>query len=103
MKDEMNDEGEAVEIPIDGVLDLHTFRPAEARDLIVHYLEACRERGILLVRIIHGKGTGQMRRTVHTLLGSLPGVRSFRLAEPDAGGFGATVAELWPEGRDEGD
>lgn len=93
----MFDEGEPVELPIDGVLDLHTFRPGEARDLIVDYLDACRERGILLVRIIHGKGTGQMRRTVHSLLNRLPEVRSFGLAGEEAGGFGATVVELRPK------
>jgi DNA-nicking Smr family endonuclease len=95
--DEIIDEAEPVEIPIDGVLDLHTFRPGEARDLIVDYLDACRELGILFVRIIHGKGTGQLRRTVHGLLGRLPEVISFRLADAEAGGFGATVVELRPK------
>jgi DNA-nicking Smr family endonuclease len=47
-----------VEIPIDGTLDLHAFRPAEVRDLVREYLAACREREILQVRIIHGKGPG---------------------------------------------
>ena len=47
-----------IEYPIDGILDLHTFRPNEVKDLIPEYLAACRERGILQVRIIHGKGTG---------------------------------------------
>jgi DNA-nicking Smr family endonuclease len=95
----MMDEREPIELPIDGVLDLHTFRPGEARDLIVDYLDACRERGVLLVRIIHGKGTGQLGRIVHGLLGRLPEVISFRLADPEAGGFGATVVELRPKGR----
>src|SRR5690606_19827058 len=67
-----DDESSPVEIPIDGVLDLHTFHPREVNDLVPHYLEVCREKGILEVRVIHGKGTGTLRRTVHAILGRLP-------------------------------
>jgi dsDNA-specific endonuclease/ATPase MutS2 len=84
----------AHELPIDGVLDLHTFRPAEAKDLVADYLRECRERGILEVRIVHGKGTGALRRTVHAVLERLPEVASFRLAGDGAGGWGATVVTL---------
>ena len=51
---------EPVELPINGVLDLHTFRPADVEDLVPTYLEECRRRGILQVRVIHGKGTGAL-------------------------------------------
>ena len=85
-----------IDLPIDGVLDLHTFRPGEVKVLIPDYLEICRERGILSVRIIHGKGTGKLRETVHAILARLPGIRSFRLAGEDAGGWGATLVELLP-------
>lgn len=83
-----------VEWPIDGVLDLHLFRPAEVGDLVPHYLEECRRRGILQVRIIHGKGTGQLRATVHALLKRMPFVASFQTAPGNAGGWGATVVAL---------
>lgn len=83
-----------VAIPIDGVLDLHTFRPAEVKALVTDYLAACRERGILQVRLIHGKGTGALRETVHALLRRLPEVVSFQLADASGGGWGATVVHL---------
>ncbi len=85
---------EPVEQPIDGILDLHTFQPSEVKELVPEYLNACRERGILVVRIIHGKGTGSLRRTVHSLLSKIPFVISFRTAEETAGGWGATIVEL---------
>jgi DNA-nicking Smr family endonuclease len=88
-----------VELPIDGTLDLHTFDPRDAGDLVAEYLAACRARGILEVRIIHGKGRGELRRTVQALLSRTPFVLGFRLAPGEAGGWGATLATLAPPGR----
>jgi DNA-nicking Smr family endonuclease len=88
------DEPEPVRVPIDGTLDLHTFRPAEVKDLVIEYLVACRQRGILHVRIIHGKGTGTLRLTVHAVLTTLPDVASFSLAPAERGGWGATLVTL---------
>jgi len=84
-----------VEIPIDGTLDLHTFSPRDVKELVPDYITACRERGILSVRIIHGKGTGALRETVHAILKRLPEVQAFSLAG-DASGWGATIVELTP-------
>ena len=85
-----------VEIPIDGTLDLHTFDPREVKELVTDYLSACQERGILSVRIIHGKGTGALRRTVHAVLARLPEVASYRLGGEGAGEWGATIVSLRP-------
>lgn len=87
----------AIAIPIDGTLDLHTFAPRDAKDLIAEYIAACRDRGITRVRIIHGKGTGALRRTVHAALERMPEVESFRLASEDASGWGATIVALRAE------
>ena len=85
-----------IELPIDGVLDLHTFQPREVKMLIPDYLAACRARGIYRVRIIHGKGTGTLRRSVHAILARLPEVAAFCLAPPEAGGWGVTLVTLQP-------
>lgn len=90
-------EQEPVVVPIDGVLDLHTFNPREVKDLVPDYLTVCLEKGILQVRIIHGKGTGALQRTVHSILARLPHVASFRLAGEDGGGWGATIVILRPK------
>lgn len=57
-----------IELPIDGELDLHLFHPRDVKDLVPDYLDECKQRGINNVRIIHGKGTGSLRETVHTIL-----------------------------------
>ena len=94
------DEGGAIELPIDGTLDLHTFHPRDVKHLVPDYLTACRERDILSVRIVHGKGTGALRETVHAVLKRMPGVVSFMLAGEGAGGWGATLVTLAPGPED---
>jgi dsDNA-specific endonuclease/ATPase MutS2 len=92
---EFPEESDSIELPIDGTLDLHTFQPRDVGQLVPDYLEECRARGILQVRIIHGKGTGALRETVHAILRKLPDVGTFYLAN-DASSWGATVVELKP-------
>ena len=95
-EEEPLDPEEPVALPVDGTLDLHTFHPRDVKDLVPEYLEACREQGILEVRVVHGKGTGALRRTVHAVLDRLETVESYRLAGEDRGSWGATLVRLKP-------
>ncbi len=85
---------EPVEMPINGILDLHIFRPEEVPDLLRDYFEACIEKGIFSVRVIHGKGKGILKKRVHGLLDKMPIVEAFINAPPEAGGWGATIVQL---------
>lgn len=85
---------EPVRIPIDGTLDLHLFRPQEVSDLIDDYFEECIRCGIFEVRVIHGKGTGSLKRRVRSHLANHRRVASFRDTPPEAGGWGATLVTL---------
>ncbi len=84
---------EPTEYPIDGVLDLHVFDPGVIGELVPDYLRACHAKGIYRVRIIHGKGTGQLRQGVVKLLDGDPLVLRHRPAT-DRSSWGATIAFL---------
>jgi dsDNA-specific endonuclease/ATPase MutS2 len=85
---------EPVELPIDGTLDLHLFRPADVKHLIPDYIDECLARNIYKIRIIHGKGTGTLRRLVHSILEKHPRVEHYKLCSESGGGWGATEADL---------
>lgn len=91
-----DDFAEVVQLEINGELDLHTFNPAEVKDLIPDYVRECHARGIYALRIVHGKGKGTLRRTVHGALERLTEVASYRLAPAERGGWGATLVDLKP-------
>lgn len=86
-----------VELPVTGELDLHTFRPQDIGTLVPDYLALCREKGLLEVRVIHGKGRGQLARSVHAILSRMPEVAGFALAGVHYGGPGATMVRLLPK------
>ncbi|MGD2187414.1 MAG: Smr/MutS family protein [Desulfobacterales bacterium] len=83
-----------IRIPIEDVLDLHTFRPKDIPDLLDDYFRECLKAGIQSVRVIHGKGKGIQKKQVHRILQKNLLVKSFKGAPPEAGGWGATLVEL---------
>lgn len=96
MKEDGNPFPEPVRIPVNGELDLHTFSPKDLGELLPSYLEACREAGIFEVRIVHGKGRGVLRETVHAFLRKSPLVKSYTLGDERSGSWGVTRAVLLP-------
>ena len=85
---------EPVHLPIEDFIDLHTFRPRDVPDLLDEYFRACAAAGITSVRVIHGKGTGVLKKKVRAALEKNPRVKSYSDAPPEAGGWGATLVEL---------
>ncbi len=82
--------------PTDGVLDLHTFLPKEAADVTREYIRACHSEGIYHLRIIHGKGTGALRATVHAVLAKSTLVKYWKTST-DSSSWGATLVKLKPQ------
>jgi DNA-nicking Smr family endonuclease len=83
-----------VRIPIEGILDLHTFSPKDVKILLLEYLSLCREKGICEVKIIHGKGSGVLKDFVRKQLEKIDFVEGFKDAELNDGGWGATIVFL---------
>jgi dsDNA-specific endonuclease/ATPase MutS2 len=83
-------------LPIDGVLDLHTFSPRDVPDLLDDYFAACLEKRILDLRIIHGKGKGILRDRVRSILARHPLVQGWTETPLEAGSWGATLVRLKP-------
>ena len=79
-------------IPIEDVLDLHTFHPRDIKSVVEEYVTAAWERGLREVRLIHGRGRGVQRGIVQQALERHPLVVEFWDA-PEAH-LGATVARL---------
>jgi DNA-nicking Smr family endonuclease len=101
MSDEDLHNEPAVKIPINGILDLHTFAPRELKDLIDDYIEECLQADLSDIRIIHGKGKGILRDRVYSILKRHSMVTSFVQAPPEAGGWGAVLVKLKTPPRDQ--
>jgi dsDNA-specific endonuclease/ATPase MutS2 len=90
------DDEEVTAPPLTDELDLHTFLPRECADVVEEYVTAAHEAGMTVVRIVHGKGTGTLRRIVHGVLDRHPAVARYALGDATSGSWGATLVELKP-------
>ena len=90
-------EDEIFELPITDVFDLHTVPPRDVEGVVEAYLEAAHEKGLIHLRIIHGKGIGVQRETVRCVLERTAFVENFQTAPEGAGGWGATLVTLRPK------
>ena len=75
-------------------LDLRGERAHEALERLERFLDQAALGGLGQVRIVHGKGTGTLKREVEQALGKHPLVETFRGGEPSEGGWGVTIATL---------
>ncbi len=94
-----NDEGETVFVPARGPspglqLDLRGMTGEEALERLERYLDEAGRAELPWVRIVHGKGTGTLRREVRRYLHTHPLVASYEAAAEGEGGEGATVVHL---------
>jgi DNA mismatch repair protein MutS2 len=84
------------EEPLQRELDLRGCRAAEALEKLDSFLDRARLQNLHQVRIVHGKGTGALKREVERHLAAHPLVASFRTGELGEGSWGVTVATLGP-------
>jgi DNA mismatch repair protein MutS2 len=75
-------------------LDLRGQRADEALAELSRYLDQALLKGFERVEIIHGRGSGALRREVHGYLKTFPAAASFALAGEDEGGDGKTIVDL---------
>ena len=75
-------------------LDIRGMETLEAESVVENYLDAAVLARLETVTIIHGKGTGALRKAVHALLRRSKHVKSFRLGAFGEGEAGVTVVEL---------
>lgn len=66
----------------------------EAMDKLETYIDTVKMHGMKTFRVVHGDGTGRLRKAVHTRLSNDPSIKTFRLGMPNEGGTGATVVDL---------
>jgi DNA mismatch repair protein MutS2 len=77
-----------------GELNLVGQRARDAVSSLATFVDRAVRAGRSEVRVVHGVGTGALRRAVQEFLASSPHCVTFRDAEPQAGGCGVTIAEL---------
>lgn len=79
-------------------LDLRGQSAAEAIDQLQRFIDRAALQHVARIRIVHGKGTGTLKREVEKHLRAHPLVSDFRTGHPSEGGWGVTVVDLTPMG-----
>ncbi len=87
----MSEESDPISIPFNGTIDLHQFHPSDTKALLEELIFECQQKGVFTGRIIHGKGIGTLRETVHAALKNHPDVNGFSLGDQSSGGWGSTT------------
>src|SRR5215471_4357459 len=85
---------EPVLMEIRDVIDLHAIPPKQVKAVVEEYILEARARRFRYVRIIHGKGIGAQRAMIRKILDRTSFIIRYYDAPPEAGGLGATIAEL---------
>ena len=75
-------------------LDIRGYETLEAESVVENYIDSAVMAKLGTVTIIHGKGTGALRKAVHAMLKKNKAVKSFRLGHYGEGEAGVTVVEL---------
>jgi len=82
----------ARDVPVE--IELRGQTIDEAMPTVEQYVDEAFRGGLARVRIIHGKGTGTLRRQVRDFLSKHPLVKSYEQARPEEGGEGVTIVHL---------
>ena len=75
-------------------LDVRGRKPEECEYEIIRFIDEAYTTGTDRVEILHGKGTGVLKKTVQDILKSHHGVKNFYFAQVEFGGDGITIVEL---------
>jgi len=75
-------------------LDIRGRKPEEVEYEVLKFLDDAYTNNLAEVEILHGKGTGILKKTVHELLSKHQGVKNYKYAKIEFGGEGITVVEL---------
>jgi len=86
--------GTAKSLHISTEIDLRGMMPEEATSAVEKYLDDAFLASLSTVTLIHGKGTGALRKIIHTLLKRHPHVKEYRLGRYGEGEAGVTVVTL---------
>ena len=91
-------------IPLTGELDLHTFAPRDIPSVVEEYVRACRERNVLALRLVHGRGRACSARWCAACSRASTAVLELRTTRRRARAVGAPLSSgsLREPGRDTG-